>query len=91
MGGARLIQRIERNIPIVPSKSRRWVSEMEEIQATFEHLGMTPHLFQGVADMYRMIGDTPLADETPEDIRGQQRDFKAVIQTLAGYVNPKAD
>ena len=90
-GQSGVMQRIERNIPIVPSKSRRWVSEMEEIQATFEHLGMTPHLFQGVADMYRMIGDTPLADEAPENIRGQQRDFRDVIKNLAGYVKSQSD
>ena len=85
-GQAEIFRRMERNIPVVPPRSRRWVSEMEEIGATFEHLGLTPHLFQGVADMYRLIGTSALADENPEDVRGQQRDFREVIRQLAAQV-----
>jgi 3-hydroxyisobutyrate dehydrogenase-like beta-hydroxyacid dehydrogenase len=51
----------------VPTKSRRWVGEMEEIAQTFEHVGLTPHILAGAADMYRFIGETTLADRTPED------------------------
>ena len=75
----------------MPPRSQRWVSEMEEIKATFEHLGMTPHIFQGVADMYRLIGSSPLAEENPEDVRGQQRDFREVIRQLAEHVKPNQD
>ena len=57
---------MKRTIPTVPPRSRRWVSEMEEIRDTFAHLGMTPHLFEGVAEMYRFIGSTPLGEEFPE-------------------------
>ena len=84
-GQAAVLQRMERTIPTVPPRSRRWVSEMEEIQATFAHLGMTPHLFQGVADMYRFIGSTPLGDEFPES-RDRERTFTETIRQLAGYV-----
>jgi 3-hydroxyisobutyrate dehydrogenase-like beta-hydroxyacid dehydrogenase len=51
----------------VPTKSRRWVGEMEEIAQTFEHVGLTPHILAGAADMYRFIGQTSLADRAPED------------------------
>ena len=85
-GQSAVLQRMERTIPTVPPRSRRWVSEMEEIQATFAHLGMTPHLFQGVADMYRFIGSTPLGDEFPES-RDRERTFTETIQQLAGYVD----
>jgi 3-hydroxyisobutyrate dehydrogenase-like beta-hydroxyacid dehydrogenase len=78
-------QRMESGIPSIPAKSRRWVSEMEEIGATFEHLGMTPFLFQGVADMYRLIGSTPLGDETPES-RDTQRSLQETISLLAQHV-----
>ena len=46
-GQSSVLQRMERTIPTVPPRSRRWVSEMEEIRDTFAHLGMTPHLFEG--------------------------------------------
>ena len=62
-----------------------WVSEMEEIQATFSGLGMTPHLFQGVADMYRLIGGTPLGDETPES-KDLERSLEQTIAQLASHV-----
>jgi hypothetical protein len=48
-------------------KSRRWVGEMEEIAKTFEHVGLTPKILAGAADMYRFVGDTDLAERTPED------------------------
>jgi 3-hydroxyisobutyrate dehydrogenase-like beta-hydroxyacid dehydrogenase len=51
----------------VPTKSRRWVGEMEEIAQTFEQVGLTPRILAGAADMYRFIGQTSLADRTPED------------------------
>ena len=87
-GQSAVLQRMERNIPTVPPRSRRWVSEMEEIRDTFAHLGMTPHLFEGVADMYRLIGSTPLGEEFPES-RDRERTFTETIRQLAEYVEPK--
>jgi 3-hydroxyisobutyrate dehydrogenase-like beta-hydroxyacid dehydrogenase len=46
---------MERSLPAIPSKSARWVGEMEEIAATFGDVGMTTDLFAGVADMYRLV------------------------------------
>jgi 3-hydroxyisobutyrate dehydrogenase-like beta-hydroxyacid dehydrogenase len=51
----------------VPPKARRWVGEMEEIAQTFAQVGLTPKIFEGAADIYRFIGQTPLADRNPED------------------------
>ncbi len=84
-GQSAVLQRMERTIPSVPPRSRRWVSEMEEIRDTFSHLGMTPHLFEGVADMYRFIGSTPLGDEFPES-RDRERTFTETIRRLAEFV-----
>ena len=64
-GQPAVLERVERAIPTVPPRSRRWVSEMEEIRDTFAQLGMTPQLFEGVAEMYRLIGSTPLGEEFP--------------------------
>jgi 3-hydroxyisobutyrate dehydrogenase-like beta-hydroxyacid dehydrogenase len=54
-------------IPSMPRRARRWVGEMEEIAATFAALGLTPRILEGAADVYRFIGDTPLADQTSRD------------------------
>ena len=84
------LQRMERTIPTVPPRSRRWVSEMEEIRDTFAELGMTPSLFEGVAEMYRFIGDTPLGEEFPES-RDRDRTFIETIQQLAQHVAAPED
>jgi 3-hydroxyisobutyrate dehydrogenase-like beta-hydroxyacid dehydrogenase len=54
-------------IPGMPEKSRRFVGEMEEIASTLEHVGLTPNMHLGAADVYRFVGGTDLADRTPED------------------------
>ena len=89
-GQSAVLQRMERNIPTVPPRSRRWVSEMEEIRDTFANLGMTPHLFEGVAEMYRFIGSTPLGEEFPES-RDRERTFAETIRILAEHVNTGED
>ena len=88
-GQGAVYQRMERGLPAIPAKSRRWVSEMEEIEATFSGLGMTPHLFRGVADMYRLIGGTPLGDEHPES-RDKERSLEETINQLAAHVEPRS-
>ena len=86
-GQQAVLQRMERGLPTVPPRARRWVSEMEEIRDTFEHLGMTPDLFEGVAEMYRLIGSTPLGEEFPET-RDRDRTFAETIRELARHVRP---
>lgn len=84
-GQSAVLQRMERNLPTVPPRSRRWVSEMEEIRDTFAHLGLTPHLFEGVAEMYRFIGGSPLGEEFPES-RDRERTFIETIRQLAQHL-----
>lgn len=57
---------MESGLPGMPTKARRWIGEMEEIAKTFEDLGLTPKIYQGAADVFRMVGETSLAEETPE-------------------------
>ncbi|GIT69236.1 MAG: 6-phosphogluconate dehydrogenase [Chloroflexota bacterium] len=85
-GHKAVIDRMEGWIPGVPAKSRRWVSEMQEIEATFQELGMTPHIFEGVADMYRLIGSTDIADENPET-RDKGRSLKETIEIISKNLN----
>ncbi len=89
-GQQAVLQRMERGLPTVPPRARRWVSEMEEIRDTFAGLGMTPHIFEGVADMYRLIGSTPLGEEFPES-RDQERTFAETVEQLANYVRSQQE
>jgi len=77
-----LLRRIERSVLSMPTRSRRWVGEMEEIAATFNAVGLTPKIYKGAADMYRFVGQTPLADETPETLN-RDRTLVQVIEILA--------
>ncbi len=63
-----LYERMERGLPTMPPKSRRWIGEMNEISATFEYVGLTPKILAGAAEMYRLVGDTHMADLSPEEL-----------------------
>ena len=64
---AQRLASIERGLPRVPVKARRFVGEMEQMAIMYEALGLTPSMLAGAAQVYRVIGSTPLADRTPED------------------------
>jgi hypothetical protein len=70
----------------MPPKAYRWVGEMEEIAATFGDLGLTPQIFQGIADLYRFVAETPIGKESPES-RDRSRGLDGVIAALAEEVN----
>jgi len=61
-----MVMRMQR-LPAVPIKSRRFVGEMVEIAKTFKDVGLTPNILAGAAEIYRFVGETDLADRTPED------------------------
>ncbi|MDE2837122.1 MAG: DUF1932 domain-containing protein [Chloroflexota bacterium] len=64
----------------MPRRARRWVGEMEEIAATFEHLGLTPRILLGAADMFRLTGETSLADQTS---REPDPELREMLRALA--------
>lgn len=66
----------------VPNRSRRWIGEMEEIAKTFGDLGLTPKIYEGAADIYRLVGGTELADETPET-RDKDRTLDQLVEVFA--------
>ena len=88
-GQSQVYRRMEAGLPGVPARARRWVSEMQEIGATFGDLGLSPHLFRGVADTYDFIGGTPLGSETPES-RDRNRDLEDTIKLLAQHIGPQS-
>jgi 3-hydroxyisobutyrate dehydrogenase-like beta-hydroxyacid dehydrogenase len=63
-----LYNQIEAGTRRLPSVSARYIGEMEEIAATYASVGVTPKFHQGAIDVYRLLGSTPLAEETPETI-----------------------
>lgn len=73
---------MERSIPALPVKSRRWVGEMLEISRTFAAVGLDPRLFEGAAATFDLVGSTSLADETPED-RDTDRTLGAAVEVIA--------
>jgi len=70
----------------MPMKSRRWVGEMEEIAKTFEHVGLSPKVFAGAADIYRFVGETELADRNPED-PGPLPTLDQLVSALVGHLS----
>jgi 3-hydroxyisobutyrate dehydrogenase-like beta-hydroxyacid dehydrogenase len=82
---ADVAERIIGGIPSMPRRARRWVGEMEEIATTFADLGLTPRILQGAADMYRLVGDTPLADQTSRD---PDPALSAVLETVRMALTP---
>ena len=69
---AELLGWFERQIPRMPPKAYRWVGEMEEIARTFNDLGLPPQMLEGAAALYRLVEQTELGTETPEERhRGQ--------------------
>ena len=80
-----MLVRMERGLPSMPPKARRWVGEMEEIADTFAAVGLTPSILRGAADIYRFVGDTTLADRNPED--PGQPTLSEMITQLAAQLN----
>ncbi|RKU30287.1 6-phosphogluconate dehydrogenase [Candidatus Poribacteria bacterium] len=81
-----LYERMENGLPSMPPKARRWIGEMEEISATFEYVGLTPHILAGAADIYRLVSDTHLADLSPEE-----RDKFPSLTELVGVLAKQTD
>ena len=79
-----IVEALIGRIPSMPRRARRWVGEMEEIAATFRGLGMTPRMLLGAADMYRFVGNTPLADQTS---RQPNLPLETVLHTLSDWLS----
>ncbi len=65
----RQIERAARLLAVSTTKSGRYVGEMHEIAATQAAAGLTPALFEAMAEVYGRLAETELAGEAPESIR----------------------
>ena len=62
------LRQMDSGISRLPPNAHRWIGEMNEIAATFENLGIPPSFHQGAAEIYRLLSETPFAQETPESV-----------------------
>lgn len=74
------------SIKTLSAKAFRWVGEMEEIAATYESAGVTPHFHQGAADLFRMVAESPIGHERPETV-DRNRSLEETIEILAAGKN----
>ena len=64
----RQIDRAARLLAVSTTKAGRYVGEMHEIAATQASAGLTPALFEAMAEVYSRLAETELATATPESI-----------------------
>ena len=67
-GSPELVANVERRLASATSKSARYVGEMHEIAATQRSAGLTPALFQAMAEIFTDLSETELAQAAPEDV-----------------------
>jgi 3-hydroxyisobutyrate dehydrogenase-like beta-hydroxyacid dehydrogenase len=77
------IDRAARSIAVSTTKAERFVGEMREIAATQAGAGLTPALFEAMADVYAALARTPLAAQAPESIEGVPV-LEDVLEQLCG-------
>jgi 3-hydroxyisobutyrate dehydrogenase-like beta-hydroxyacid dehydrogenase len=73
---------LESSVPGMPPKARRWVSEMLEIAATLEGLGLSPGYHRAASELFAWVGQTELGQERPES-RDRSRTLRQVVAGLA--------
>jgi 3-hydroxyisobutyrate dehydrogenase-like beta-hydroxyacid dehydrogenase len=64
------------------TKAHRFVGEMHQIAATQEAAGLTPALFDALAEVFANIATSPLAAGNPEDVADDARPIADVIADL---------
>jgi 3-hydroxyisobutyrate dehydrogenase-like beta-hydroxyacid dehydrogenase len=64
----RQIEHAGRQIAVSATKAERFVGEMHEIAATQQSAGLTPALFEAIAEIYGRVAATPLAAQAPEAV-----------------------
>ena len=70
-GSPELVARVERRLASAASKSSRYVAEMHEIAAAQAAAGLTPSLFEAIADVFSALSESELAQSAPEDLPGR--------------------
>ncbi len=72
-------------VPFLPADSARWVGEMEEIAKTFASAGISSGFHDGAADIFRILAETPFANETRADM-DTSRTLEDALAVYENYV-----
>jgi 3-hydroxyisobutyrate dehydrogenase-like beta-hydroxyacid dehydrogenase len=81
-GAPELVANLERRLANAAAKSGRYVGEMHEIAAAQTAVGLTPGLFEAMADVYAAMARTALASENPEELPPDPA-LESVLENLA--------
>jgi len=88
-----VLRRMPARVERLPSVADRWASEADEIARTFRDVGLSPSLFEGVAEVYRAVGlsasaraGSGEADRDPDRDESQRR-LAALIDTLTAELS----
>jgi len=84
-----MFERINKSIPHMPPKAGRWVGEMEEIAKTYEDIGLSPKLFQGAAETYQFVAETPLGKEIIEE-RNKGQTLNDALEIMVQSLDKKS-
>jgi 3-hydroxyisobutyrate dehydrogenase-like beta-hydroxyacid dehydrogenase len=79
--GPAYVDRIETALARAGSKAPRYVGEMREIAAAQAEAGLTPALFEAMAEVYAALARSPLADRPPEELGAD--DLETVLAALS--------
>ncbi len=72
-------------VPFLPADSARWIGEMEEIANTFKATGVTSRFHEGAAEIFRLLAQTPFAQENRETL-DTDRTLEAALQVYEKFV-----
>ena len=78
----RQIDRAARMLAVSATKADRYVPEMREIAATQAAVGLTPALFEAMAEVYEDVARSAIAAEAPEAIPSEP-DLEDVLDGIA--------
>lgn len=76
------VERSATRLAVTASKSGRFVGEMRQIAATQASVGLTPALYDAMAEVYLQLSRTPLGATTPE-AAAQLTDLAEVLRELS--------
>lgn len=76
-------QRMHRQVPGMVPKAHRWIGEMEEIAKTFDAANLTPAVFEGIADIYRLVAEHPIASVSPEAWANASKSYHEIVTALS--------
>jgi 3-hydroxyisobutyrate dehydrogenase-like beta-hydroxyacid dehydrogenase len=79
----RQIDRAARTLAVSATKADRYIGEMREIAATQASVGLTPALFEAMAEVYESIAQSAIGAEAPEEITAEP-DLIEVLNGLSG-------